>query len=103
MILLRRSTLKDLEAYIAFSAEAGIGITSLPQNPTLLEQRLKEAEQGFKTGSFLFSLQWNHQVIGISGITAHRGTHFPLHTYQIRQMTLKSSQLLIDRQIDILH
>ncbi len=103
MILLRRSTRKDLEAYIAFSEEASMGITTLPQNPMILEQRLKEAEKGFKTGVFLFSLEWNDQVIGSSGITAHRGVSFPLHAYQIRKTKLKNKELNIDRQIDILH
>lgn len=103
MIVLRNSTLSDLDAYIGFSKQASLGITSLPENPQLLEQRLKDSENGFKTGVFLFSLEKDGKVIGSSGIIARQGKRYPLFTYQIRPEKVRSKLLSIDRSIDVLH
>ena len=103
MIVLRRSTLKDLDAYINFAKHANLGLTSLPNNPDVLKQRLKDSEDGFKTGTFLFSLEKDGKVIGSSGIIARQGKRYPLFTYQIRSERIKSKLLSIERFIDVLH
>lgn len=80
-----------------------MGITTLPQDPKLLEQRLKASENGFKTGLFLFTLEVDGKPIGCSGITAKRGKLFPMHTYQIREASFKSKELKIEREMEFLH
>ncbi len=99
-MLLRKSRLSDLEALIAFAEEASLGITSLPQNPELLEARLKAAENSAESGVYLFSLESDNQVVGVSGIVAHESL---FHAYQLQQERLKSKSLKMDRKIDLLN
>jgi len=103
MIVLRCSTPQDLDDYVRFAKAASVGITTLPNNPEALEQRLKESEHGFKTGIFLFSLEKDGKLIGSSGITARQGKRYPLFIYQIRPERIRSKLLSIERSIDVLH
>lgn len=105
---IRPASLKDLPTLIAFSKVAGIGITSLPRNPFILEEKLARAERSFQgvlspSKTFLFFLEYNREPIGVAGIVSRIGTDDPFFAFHRLEEPLKSSILEIDREIPILH
>lgn len=105
---IRPASLKDLPTLLAFSKAAGIGITSMPRNRHILEEKLERAEQSFKntvrpSKTFLFFLECGQEAIGTAGIISRIGTDDPFFAYHRLQEPLKSSALNIDREIPVLH
>ncbi|MCH9626274.1 MAG: Arginine N-succinyltransferase [Chlamydiales bacterium] len=86
--LLRPAQLADLDKLIQFSQDAGYGITSLPRNGVILEKKLTQSICSFQKSSlppthepYLFCLEYEKKVIGISGITSRIGMSEPFFAY----------------------
>ncbi|MFZ0564901.1 MAG: arginine N-succinyltransferase [Chlamydiales bacterium] len=108
--LFRAATLKDLDTLIQFSQEAGAGITSLPRDPKVLEERLKDAHRSFhqwirvpKHEMYLFCLEWKGKVIGASGIISRIALGESFYAYHLLNEKHRSEHLKIDRNISALH
>lgn len=107
---IRPAALKDLETIISFSEKAGIGITSLPRTRELLEAKLAESEKLFHETSthppehlYLFCLEFEGQVVGMSGIISRIGTDHPFFVYHLISETHFSSYLQREVTTDALH
>lgn len=110
LAFIRPATLQDLETIISFSEKAGIGITSLPRTPELLEAKLAESEKLFHETSshplehlYLFCLEFEGKVLGISGIISRIGTDHPFFVYHLISETRFSSYLQREVTTETLH
>lgn len=95
-LLLRKALVSDLEAIHQLAVESGIGITTLPKNIDILEQRLTLSTNSFdkviqRPGSeyYLFVVEDSntHQIVGTSAIKASIGHTTPSYTYNVIHRT----------------
>lgn len=107
---IRPAKLADLEDLISFAEEAGFGITSLPRNPALLENRLQEAESAFQgialeipRETYLFIMELDGKPIGVSGIISRIGSVEPFYAYHVVPIEQKSKVLNFEETIHALH
>ncbi|MCH9609094.1 MAG: Arginine N-succinyltransferase [Chlamydiales bacterium] len=99
MLVIRRSRLEDLDSLLSFAHEATEGITSMPENRAFLEKSLELSEKGFETGLFLFSLEKDGEMIGVSGIASHTPNLF---CYRLGQEPFTYKKRGIDQMVDLL-
>jgi arginine N-succinyltransferase len=108
--LIRPATAQDLPYLIQCAKDSGCGITSLPNNPSILEKKLDNSIRSFHERiqspsheTYLFCLEYEGKVVGISGIVSRIGVDDPFFAYHIIQEPLRSSTLNIDRSTALLH
>lgn len=94
--LLRAARYTDLSAIHHLAKQRGIGMTSLPNDLNLLEQRLEWSIESFnKTINtpeheyYLFVLEdrASQHIIGTSAIDSFSGAHTPFYSYRISKHT----------------
>ncbi|MFQ6022894.1 MAG: arginine N-succinyltransferase [Acidiferrobacterales bacterium] len=105
MIVIRPSTLDDLDALIGLGAEAGAGMTNLPRERELLEAKIQASIDGFareigdsdKPGeeSYLFMMEDSSagKVVGCCGIIATVGLSRPFYSYRLVRLPHTSREL----------
>lgn len=112
MIIIRPITAKDTADFIKLAFEAGIGMTSMPKNPELLEKRVLDSEKAFKDatfafkhGSYLFVLEDLKTGIigGTCGIVPKTGRSSPLIFYKNKYLEQHTSIGLPPQETPILH
>lgn len=108
VLVLRPISRQDLPSLIAFSKSAGFGITSLPQNVHILEKKLERSLHSFQSEkrehkTFLFCLELDRKVIGISGIVSRIATDEPFFALHHLLEPLHSKTLKIEKEISVLH
>ncbi len=108
LALFRSAKLSDLDAFIGFSGEAEI--TSLPQNPKVLEERLDQSHRSFQEPMrspeneiYLFCLEYKGEVIGASGLFSRIGMQQSFFAYHLLKEKQRCNYLKIDREIEVLH
>ncbi|GAB6063216.1 arginine N-succinyltransferase [Deferrisoma palaeochoriense] len=112
MMVLRPVRVDDLEAVVGLVGASGYGLTSLPKDPDLLADRVRDGAEAFgreirKPGgeSYLFVLEdlETGAIAGTSGIVAKVGGFEPFYTYRLETHELVSEVLGIRREIRCLH
>lgn len=111
MIIIRSITEKDLEAFIKIAFTAGIGMTSMPKNRQILEKRIHDSINAFKTPSacsdctYLFVLEDVETGVigGVCGIAAKTGTHSPISFYGIKKQEQHNAMGLPNKIVPTLH
>jgi len=110
LALFRSAKLDDVNALIKFSKQAGVGITSLPRNAKILEERVRESQRSFnqwirapKHEVYLFCLEWKGKVIGASGLMSRIGMNDSFFAYHLLNEQQRSEHLKIDRALSVLH
>jgi arginine N-succinyltransferase len=92
----------DQEAVLALARQAGFGMTSLPPDPQVLQQKIEGSVASFegryeKPGqeSFFFVLEdtESDKIVGTAGIKARIGLSQPFYSYKITTITQISTQL----------
>lgn len=101
-MFLRPAQLTDQDAVLDLAKQAGFGMTSLPPDPHVLEEKIKSSVASFagtysKPGqeSFFFVLEdpeKNH-IAGTCGIKARIGLTQPFYSYKLTTITQISTQL----------
>jgi arginine N-succinyltransferase len=112
MYRLRPVRLEDQDALMQLAHEAGYGMTSLPQQADVLEDKIRSAVASFggshdkpKSETFLFVLEETSsgEVIGCTGIKAHVGLTSPFYSYKLSTITQASRDLGIYSLQKVLH
>jgi len=102
-MFLRPATMKDHDAVLALAKQAGFGMTSLPPDPAVLQEKIEISVASFsgtpkKEGqeSFFFVLEdpeKDGHIAGTCGIKTHIGLTQPFYSYKLTTITQISSQL----------
>jgi arginine N-succinyltransferase len=102
----------DLPAVVAMAAAEVSGLTTLPNDPAFLAQRLAESVVAFRPSVsrpgdqvYLFGLEdvETGEVVGLSGIAAKVGGFDPFYTYEIRREKHHHAPLGVQRDFEVLH
>src|SRR3954471_1470682 len=124
MLVFRPITLDDLPQLTELAAVAGIGLTTLPKDPQLLENRIVESRRSFErlaTSSksaaagaesserpggeiYLFVLEDLHtgRIVGTSAIVSKVGGFEPFYAYKIETTVAESETLNVRKEIKFL-
>lgn len=111
MIRLRPVQHKDLKELYRLSAHAKAGLTTLPHDKKILEQRINLAVQSFNSQPskpgveyYFFVLEdlIKKKIIGTTGIFAKVGGFEPFYTYEIKKTIKYSKSLGIKKEIQYL-
>ncbi len=104
MLLFRNAQWSDLDAIHQLAIGSGIGITTLPQNRDILNERLKLSVASIQTNVeqphieyYLFVLEHpkTQHIVGTSAIQASLGHDLPFYTYKLSNRTRISHELNI--------
>lgn len=108
-ITLRPAALTDTDALYQLARETVFGLTSLPRDRELLEERIYESVRSFerlvrRPGAeyYLLVLEQAGAVIGSCAIHAKVGGYEPFYSYRIDRETLESQVLGVRREIQTL-
>jgi arginine N-succinyltransferase len=99
---IRPVTLDDHAAVLTLAKTAGIGMTSLPADADVLQDKIEAAVESFAANPaqrgkerFLFVLEdpASGKVVGTTGIKAHVGLNQPFYSYKLSTITAQSREL----------
>jgi arginine N-succinyltransferase len=99
---LRPATMKDHAAVLKLAKQAGFGMTSLPPDPKVLEEKIRASTASFagkpiKKGQesyfFVFEDAEEKRIVGTCGIKAKIGLSQPFYSYKLTTITQHSAQL----------
>lgn len=112
MMLVRPVTLSDHAEILALAHEAGIGMTSLPEDADVLKTKIENAVASF-TGNaknkgderFLFVLEdtASKKLVGTVGIKAHVGIKQPFYSYKLSTIVQSSDVVGVYSLQRVLH
>jgi arginine N-succinyltransferase len=112
MILVRPVSISDLDQLLDLAAQAGVGLTTLPNDRDLLKKRILKSQRSIENipdrpggESFMFVMQDadTKKVVGASGVVSKVGGFEPFYAYRIEHQPLDSDFLKVHRQISVLH
>lgn len=112
MIIIRRAFNQDLDAIHHLTLTSGIGITTLPKNKQLLQDRLQWSDHSFDSaltplahGYYLFLAQDSKtgQIVGTSAIDSCTGYKEPFYSFKLTNTTHISKQLSVRNELQWLH
>jgi arginine N-succinyltransferase len=112
MLLARPVLISDHKELLALAHEAGIGMTSLPEDAGVLEAKIRWAVASFAGSpetrgdeSFLFVLEDTsaRKLVGTVGIVAHVGLKRPFYSYKLSTIVQASSEVGVYSMQRVLH
>lgn len=112
MLVLRPIAAADLPALERLAAESGPGMTSMPTNRAVLEQRIADSEAGFASAAqapggevYMLALEDTETgaVVGTSGIYAGVGLTRPFYSFRLSTVVYRSDDLDITNRMRTLH
>lgn len=112
MLIIRPVTMKDHPALLTLAQEAGIGMTSLPADASVLEKKIARAEASFAGAkewagneAFLFVLEdrATGTLTGTTGTVAHVGIKSPFYSYKLSTIVQASADAKIYSRQRVLH
>lgn len=109
-LFIRPSAPEDLPYLMHFARVRASGITSLPEDEKLLKKKLQNSKRAFsgkgdpfEEAHYLFVLQCDNKVIGISGIKTALGKSDPFFVYNLTAQMQKSEFLHLEYEMQVLH
>jgi arginine N-succinyltransferase len=113
MLVIRPVRHDDIDQLLALAGLSTFGLTTLPKNRKLLEQRVHDSLRGFEKvegeqprgESYLFVMEDSDtgKVIGTSGIVSKVGGFLPFYAYSIETTVHESKMLNVRKEIPTLH
>ncbi len=112
MIVIRPVHTSDHAEILALAQEAGIGMTSLPPDAEVLEEKITRSVASFagklktpKEERFLFVLEDEDakKLVGTTGIVAHVGLTHPFYSYKLSTIVQASESLGVYSPQRVLH
>jgi arginine N-succinyltransferase len=112
MLFVRPVAVSDHKEILALAKEAGIGMTSLPANAEVLEEKIERSVKSFAahkdtkgSESFLFALEDSDKkkLVGTTGIATHVGVRFPFYSYKLSTIVQASSEVDVYSLQRVLH
>ncbi|MEX1198603.1 MAG: arginine N-succinyltransferase [Pseudohongiellaceae bacterium] len=106
MTLIRPITEQDLGALVEMARESGVGVTSLPDNPELMERKVRRAVASFRQelapeeAHYIFILQDTPDgpPVGLCGIEARIGRDEVWYNYRLGEVIQASKALGLYRR-----
>lgn len=110
MMVIRPIHGHDLQALVDLAEGAGVGVTTLPKNPPLLEQRIFNSVRSFRCsqpkerGNYVFALEDTEtgKVVGVSAIEAAIGLEQVWYNYRISKVIHASREIGVHTSNDML-
>lgn len=109
-LFIRPAQPEDLPHLLHFSQVRSSGITSLPEDKEILEQKLKNSVQAFanqgdplEEAHYIFVLQYDEKVIGVSGIKTAVGKSIPFFVYGLTSQLQRCDYLSLEYEMQILN
>src|SRR5689334_16160290 len=111
MLITRPIRKSDLPALLALANLTGFGLTTLPRDHALLEERITDSEHAFlrqaprpKGDTYLFVMEDtdNQRVVGTCGITSKVGGFEPFYAYRVQTTIRQSEMLSVTKKIQTL-
>lgn len=99
---LRPATMKDHKAVLKLAKQAGFGMTSLPPDPKVLDEKIrgsiasfsgKKSKKGHESFFFVFEDAAKKHIAGTCGIKAKIGLEQPFYSYKLTTITQVSTQV----------
>ncbi len=112
MMLVRAAQIKDLDAILELAKITGPGLTTLPEDRELLEEKIEDSALAFATNIhspgleyYLFVLEDtnNGRIVGTSAIAATVGLAEAFYTYRVGTVVHNSPELNIHNMINTLY
>ena len=113
MLVIRPVRGKDIDQLLELAGHTTFGLTTLPNDRKLLEQRIHDSLQGFEKiegeqprgESYLFVMEdtGSSKVIGTSAIVSKVGGFLPFYAYRIKTTVHESKMLKLRKEIPTLH
>jgi arginine N-succinyltransferase len=110
-MLFRPARIEDLEQIFQLATKRTVGLTTLPTDRVILEERLTDSQKSFEYPPkkprgelFLFVLEDTdaQTVVGISGVVTKVGGFEPFYTYEIKTQINESAVLGVHKEIQYL-
>ncbi|HEY2860220.1 MAG TPA: arginine N-succinyltransferase, partial [Terracidiphilus sp.] len=111
MFLIRPISLNDLDALFEMANRAGYGLTSLPKDRELLQNRIIESQESFarigqkpRGEHYLFVLEdmTTGKAVGTTGIVAKVGGFEPFYAYKVETAIVESDVLNVRKEVKCL-
>ncbi len=111
MMLVRPVAVSDHAELLALAREAGIGMTSLPPDPDVLERKIARSvaacagECEEENEAFLFVMKDTEtgKLVGTTGIVAHVGIKHPFYSYKLSTIVQACEGLDVYSHHHVLH
>jgi len=112
MLVVRPVAVSDQKEILALAREAGIGMTSLPADVSVLKAKIERSVASFSgkpsakgEEAFLFVLEdtAKKKLVGTTGIVAHVGVRHPFYSYKLSTIVQASSEVGIYSRQRVLH
>ncbi len=112
MLMVRAVRLEDHDEILGLAKLAGIGMTSLPPDESILGEKIARSVGSFagrpeypQGEAFLFALEDTEtsKIVGTSGVVAHVGVSRPFYSYKISTIVQASEKLGIYSLNRVLH
>jgi arginine N-succinyltransferase len=112
MMLVRPVMISDHAEILALAHEAGIGMTSLPEDAGVLKTKIENAVASFAGSEqmkgderFLFALEdtSNGKLVGTAGVVAHVGIKCPFYSYKLSTIVQSSEEVGVYSLQKVLH
>ena len=111
MFVIRPVAKNDLDDLLTLSKQAGVGLTTLPQDDVILKQKIKDSidsfgnkQQDFRQGNYFFVLEdvAKQKVVGTSAIIASVGGQVPFYSYKLSTLFKSCDELELQKEFKIL-
>lgn len=112
MMLVRPVAMSDHAEILALAHDAGIGMTSLPEDAGVLEAKIRKAVASFAGDQsadgdehFLFVLEDTKEkkLVGTTGVVAHVGIKHPFYSYKLSTIVQASDVVNVYSRQRVLH
>ncbi|MBV8939074.1 MAG: arginine N-succinyltransferase [Alphaproteobacteria bacterium] len=112
MLVVRPTRREDHGEMLELARLAGIGMTSLPPDADVLEQKIARAVNSFSgkpeyphAEAFLFSLEDTEsgRIVGTTGVVAHVGIQRPFYSYKLSTIVQASEKVGVYSMNSVLH
>ena len=112
MLVIRPIKQEDLHPLMGLVTQASYGLTSLPKDRKLLEQRILDSVHSFEKmadkpagESYLFVMEdlATGQLAGTTGIVSKVGGFEPFYAYRIKTSVHESTMLNVHKEVQTLH
>jgi arginine N-succinyltransferase len=112
MMIIRPVTQGDHKEILALAQEAGIGMTSLPPDSTVLERKIARSVASIhqrievkKDESFLFVMEdsESRKLVGTCGVVSHVGMKHPFYSYKLSTIVQASDEVGVYSLQRVLH
>lgn len=112
MMLVRPVKISDHGEILSLAHEAGIGMTSLPEDSGVLKAKIERAVASFEGSAdargdehFLFVLEdtASKKLVGTAGVVAHVGIKQPFYSYKLSTIVQASDVVGVYSQQKVLH